>query len=47
MAAPYEARTLHHVLIYALLYALAGIQASDGLARSSEVEVTGVDRRKG
>jgi arginase family enzyme len=29
MAAPYEARTLHHILVYALLYVLAGIQAHD------------------
>jgi arginase family enzyme len=38
MAAPYEARTLHHILIYALLYVLAGLQDSDGPAPRSGVE---------
>jgi hypothetical protein len=29
-ATPHEARTLHHTLIYALLYALAGMLLSEG-----------------
>jgi arginase family enzyme len=30
MATPHEAQTLHHTLIYVLLYALAGILSSEG-----------------
>jgi arginase family enzyme len=44
MAAPHEARTLHHVLIYALLYVLAGARSSEARAgrseRASEIEAT-------